>query len=54
MVVTMGGGAGGSAGRGLTGLAALGFFTVTFSFLVASTGGMGSAVEGLWTSDARN
>ena len=54
MVVTIGGGAGGSAGRVLTGFTVRGFFTVVFPVLMTALGGSGSVFEGLWTSDAKN
>ena len=54
MVLTMGGGVGGSAGRGLTGFTMLGFLIAAFPFLAAALGGVGSVFEGLWTSDAKN
>ena len=54
MVLTMGGGVGGSAGRALAGLAAIVFFTGVFPFLTIALGGAGSVFEGLWTSDAKN
>ena len=54
MVVTIGRGVGGSAGRGLTGFTMLGFLVVVFPFLTIALGGAGSVLEGLWTSDARN
>ena len=54
MVVTIGGGVGGSAGRGLTGFTTLGFLTELFPFMATALGGAGSVLEGLWTSDAKN
>ena len=47
MVLTIGAGVGGSAGRALAGLAAIGFFTGVFPFLAIALGGASSVLEGL-------